>query len=111
MSLALNIVIIMHQYVIITYTKMYTGCDQVSGTTVRISKHSARILKMIARQKGESLQKVLDEAVEEHRRTLILKEANSAYARLRDDSALWGEEQQERDAWSITLTDGQEDSY
>ena len=83
----------------------------MSGTTVRISKHSARILKMIARQKGESLQKVLDEAVEEHRRTLILKEANSAYARLKNDSSLWDEEQQERDAWAVTLTDGQEDSY
>ena len=83
----------------------------MSGTTVRISKHSAQILKMLAQQKGESLQQVLDAAVEEHRRTLILKEANSAYAKLRDDSPLWGEEQQERDAWNITLTDGQEDSY
>jgi len=54
---------------------------------------------------------VLDEAVEEHRRTLILKEANSAYARLKNDSSLWDEEQQERDAWAVTLTDGQEDSY
>lgn len=47
--------------------------------------------------------------VEEHRRKLILKEANSAYARLRNDSSLWDEEQQERDAWAITLTDGQDD--
>ncbi len=45
----------------------------MTGTTVRISKHSAQVLKEIAKQKGESLQKVLDEAVEEHRRTLMLK--------------------------------------
>ncbi len=83
----------------------------MSGTTVRISKRSAQVLKVIAKQKGESLQKVLDEAVEEHRRTLILKEANSAYARLKNDSSLWDEEQQERDAWAVSLTDGQEDSY
>ncbi len=83
----------------------------MSGTTVRISKRSAQILKVIAKQKGESLQRVLDEAVEEHRRTLILKEANSAYARLKTDSSLWDEEQQERDAWDITLTDGQGEPY
>lgn len=83
----------------------------MSGTTVRISNRSAQILKKIAKQKGESLQKILDEAVEEHRRTLILKEANSAYARLKNDSSLWDEEKLERDQWATTLTDGQEDSY
>ena len=83
----------------------------MSGTTVRISSRSAQILKKIAKQKGESLQHVLDEAVEEHRRTLILKEANSAYGRLKNDPALWDEEKSERDVWAVTLTDGQEDDY
>ncbi|OPL10063.1 MAG: hypothetical protein AVO34_12305 [Firmicutes bacterium ML8_F2] len=83
----------------------------MSGTTVRISKRSADILKSIAKKQGESLQQVLDEAVEEHRRILILKEANSAYGRLKKDSALWEEEKLERDLWAETLTDGQEDSY
>ncbi|MDW7729947.1 MAG: toxin-antitoxin system protein [Bacillota bacterium] len=83
----------------------------MSGTTVRVSKRSAEILKKIAKQQGKSLQKVLDEAVEEHRRTLILKEANSAYARLKKDPALWDEEKLERDLWAETLTDGREDSY
>jgi len=50
-------------------------------------------------------------AVEEHRRTLILKEANSAYARLKKDPALWDEEKLERNLWAETLSDGQEDSY
>lgn len=83
----------------------------MSGTTVRISKRSAGILKNIAKKQGKSLQQVLDEAVEEHRRTLILKEANGAYARLKKEPALWEEEKLERDLWAETLTDGQEDSY
>jgi hypothetical protein len=81
----------------------------MSGTTVRISSRSAQILKKMAKEKGESMQHVLDEAVEAHRRSIILKEANSAYARLKNDSALWGEEKSERDLWAVTLTDGQED--
>ena len=76
---------------------------------MRISSRSAQILKKIAKQKGESLQQVLDEAVEEHRRTLILKEANSAYARLKNDPALWDEKKLERGLWAVTLADGQED--
>jgi hypothetical protein len=81
----------------------------MSGTTVRISSRSAQILKKIAKAKGESLQQVLDEAVEAHRRSLILKETNSAYARLKNDPALWDEEKSERNLWAETLTDGQED--
>ncbi len=81
----------------------------MSGTTVRISSRSAQILKKIAKEKGESLQHVLDEAVEAHRRSLILRDANSAYARLKNDPELWNEEKSERDLWAVTLTDGQED--
>jgi hypothetical protein len=81
----------------------------MSGTTVRISSRSAQILKKIAKEKGESLQHVLDEAVEAHRRSLILRDANSAYARLKNDPELWDEEKSERDLWAVTLTDGQED--
>ena len=81
----------------------------MSGTTVRISSRSAEILKKIAKEKGESLQHVLDEAVEAHRRSLILRETNNAYTRLKNDSELWDEEKSERDLWAVTLTDGQED--
>lgn len=81
----------------------------MSGTTVRISSRSAQILKKIAKEKGESLQHVLDEAVEAHRRSLILKEVNSAYARLKNDPTRWDEEKSERDLWAVTLTDGQEE--
>ncbi len=83
----------------------------MAGTTVRISSQSSKILKEIAREKGVSLQNVLDEAIEEHRRALILKEANEAYAALKKDPSLWKAEKDERDLWELTLTDGQKESY
>lgn len=83
----------------------------MAGTTVRISSQSSKILKEIAREKGVSLQNVLDEAIEEHRRTIILREANEAYAALKNDPSLWKDEKDERDLWELTLTDGQEESY
>lgn len=83
----------------------------MSGKTVRVSSKTAETLKGIARETGDSVQKVLDRAVEEHRRTLFLEEANKAYAELKENPRQWKEEQEERDIWSNTLTDGQEVDY
>jgi len=83
----------------------------MSGKTVRVSSKTAEALKGIARETGDSVQKVLDRAVEEHRRTLFLEEANKAYAELKENPRQWKEEQEERDIWSNTLTDGQEVDY
>ncbi|MGM0652694.1 MAG: toxin-antitoxin system protein [Bacillota bacterium] len=83
----------------------------MSGKTVRVSNKTAETLKDIAREKGDSVQKVLDRAVEEHRRTLFLEEANKAYADLKENPRQWKEEQEEREIWSNTLTDGQEVDY
>ena len=83
----------------------------MSGTTVRVSNKTAKILKEIASETGDSVPKVLDRAVEEHRRTLFLEEANKAYAELKENPQQWKEEQEEREIWSYTLTDGQEVDY
>lgn len=63
----------------------------------------------MAKEKGKPLQHVLDETVEVHRHSLVLKDANIAYARLKNDPAFWDEEKAERQLWSVTLSDGQED--
>lgn len=52
------------------------------------------------------MQKVLDRAVEEHRRNLLLKEANLAYAALKKDPKKWRHELMEREAWDAALEDG-----
>ena len=83
----------------------------MSGKTVRVSSKTAETLKGIARETGDSVQKVLDRAVEEHRRTLFLEEANKAYAELKENPQQWKEEQEEREIWSYTLTDGQKVDY
>lgn len=83
----------------------------MSGKTVRVSSKTAETLKDIARETGDSVQRVLDRAVEEHRRTLFLEEANKAYAELKENPRQWKEEQEEREIWSNTLTDGQEVDY
>ncbi len=83
----------------------------MSGTTVRVSNKTAKTLKELASETGDSVQKVLDRAVEEHRRNLFLEEANKAYAELKGNPQQWKEEQEEREIWSNTLTDGQEVDY
>lgn len=83
----------------------------MSGTTVRVSNKTAKILKDITSETGQSMQKVLDRAVEDHRRNLFLKEANEAYAALKNNPDQWKDELEERKAWSHTLTDGQEVDY
>ncbi len=83
----------------------------MSGTTVRVSSKTAKTLKEIARETGDSVQKVLDRAVEEHRRVLFLEEANKAYAELKENPPQWKEEQEERELWSNTLIDGQGVDY
>ena len=80
----------------------------MSGATVRVSSKTAKILKDITSETGQSMQKILDYAVEEHRRNLFLKEANEAYSTLKNNPDQWQDELEERKLWSNTLTDGQE---
>ena len=66
------------------------------------------MLRTIAEQTGQSMQDVLDRAVEEHRRRVFFDSLNSYYAELRQDPKAWAEELEERAAWDVTLADGLE---
>ncbi|MFM6163644.1 MAG: hypothetical protein ACKPE1_20935 [Dolichospermum sp.] len=57
---------------------------------------------------GETLQTVLDKAIENYRRYIFLVQANEAFATLRKNETLWQEEISERQAWEQTLADGVE---
>ncbi|MEO0869806.1 MAG: toxin-antitoxin system protein [Cyanobacteria bacterium J06642_11] len=74
--------------------------------TVPISRTAYEVLKSLATHSGETLQAVLDKAVESYRRQLFLEEANRAYAALRNDTDAWAEELEEREAWDYTIADG-----
>jgi hypothetical protein len=52
------------------------------------------------------MQRIIDEAVEEYRRSKIFEQANAAYVALRSDPDTWQELEEERAQWDATLADG-----
>ncbi|HHY98538.1 MAG TPA: toxin-antitoxin system protein [Firmicutes bacterium] len=78
------------------------------GTTVRINYETWKALKELATRTGESMQSLLDKAIEEYRTKCFLEEANRAFAALKEDSEAWKAEIEERKAWDIASTDGLE---
>lgn len=73
--------------------------------TVRISPETREMLRRLAAETGESMQAVLERAVEAYRREHFLQESNRAFAALRADAQNWRSELQEREAWDATLGD------
>jgi predicted transcriptional regulator len=80
----------------------------MQSSTIRISNTSHNILKELAARSGESMQAILDQAIEQYRRQVFLEEANQAYAALRNNSEAWHAELEEREAWDVTLADSLE---
>lgn len=78
----------------------------MSSATVRISAKSRDTLRELAARSGQSMQEVLDQAVDHYRREQFWKEANAAFAALRQDPERWQHEQEERALWDNTLMDG-----
>ncbi len=75
---------------------------------VRISESAYQILRQLAELEKTTMQAALDRILEEHRRKVFLKQANVAFAALRDDAKAWKEERIERELWDKTLADGVE---
>lgn len=80
----------------------------MSTTTMRVTTRALDTVRKLARQTGLKNQQVIEYAVESYRRQVFLESASSAYAKLASDSAAWGKEQQEREAWDETVADGDE---
>ncbi len=78
----------------------------MSSTTVRVSAPTHQMLRELAEQLGESMQGILDQAIEDYRRKRLLEQANAGYAVLRGDAEAWKEEMAERADWETTLPDG-----
>jgi predicted transcriptional regulator len=66
--------------------------------TIRVSTKTHAALTKLARERGQTLGQVLDQAVEAERRRRIVAQANEGYAALRADPAAWAEVQTERAA-------------
>lgn len=78
-------------------------------TTIRISERTRDVLRELARIRHESMQAVLEMAVEEYRRKRFLEDVNAAYAEQRKERAAWAKTEAEHTAWDVTLGDGLED--
>lgn len=80
----------------------------MSATTIRIRPASHKALKEIAQMTGQSMQDVLDQAIEERRRRLYLEGANADYAALAKDPKTLAAFKKEIAAWDATNVDGLE---
>jgi hypothetical protein len=78
----------------------------MSELTVSINETTYSTLTILAETSGETIQIILDRAIDNYRRSLFLKEANDAFASLRQNDALWQEELEERQVWDRTMLDG-----
>lgn len=76
---------------------------------IRVSEESFLKINDMSRRMGISKQDIIDEALDKLERTSIMKQANEAYERLRQDPQAWKEEIEERALWDSTLKDGLED--
>ncbi len=74
--------------------------------TVTLSNTAHQTLIKLAETSGETMQTVLDKAIENYRRYVFLKQANQAFAALRQNEELWNEELAERGLWDQAIADG-----
>lgn len=81
----------------------------MASLTVRISSDAHRLLGELAQKSGESMQSVLDKALEAYRRKCFLEGLAADFAALRADPVAWKEELEERAILEGTLMDGLED--
>jgi hypothetical protein len=79
-------------------------------SNVRISEPTHAALRCLAAEGGETMQAVLDKAVEEYRRRRFWDQVEAAATDFRKDAVAWKEELAERRAWDATIADGLEDS-
>ena len=75
---------------------------------VRLSPRAHQMLQRLAKEADESMQAILDKAIESYRREEFLRAANRDYAELRRNPKGWKQELRERELWEQTLADGLE---
>lgn len=80
----------------------------MQSVNVRISSQSYQILKSLSQEKGQSMQSVIDQAIEDLRRRKMLEATNEAFLTLKANKKEWKEEVKERELWENTLADGVE---
>lgn len=70
----------------------------MSTRTVRVSKRTHDELQKLSQQIGESMQAVVEQAVEELRRKRFLEQTHKTYMEVRNDPSAWEDTVGERTA-------------
>jgi hypothetical protein len=78
--------------------------------TTRITEKTRNILRVLSNETGNSMQVIIEQAIERYRRHVFLERNNQAFAALKANTEAWKEEQEERALWDNALNDGQEDN-
>ena len=80
----------------------------MAGTQVRVSNSTHQILRYLSLEVGESMQTIIEQAVEQYRRRRFLEGLSQDFKNLKEDTESWQEELEERQLWDKTLLDGVE---
>lgn len=78
-------------------------------TTIRIKIEVYKELKEIADFENETMQKIMEKALEEYRTKKFFYQLNDSVARYKTSKDDWMKEIEERKLWDNTLVDGLED--
>jgi len=73
---------------------------------VRISPRAHELLRQLAEEEQQSMQSILDLALERYRRERFLRAANADFAALKGDTKAWKQDLGERELWEQTVADG-----
>ncbi|MGB9812173.1 MAG: ribbon-helix-helix protein, CopG family [Thermovenabulum sp.] len=72
-------------------------------TTVRIDKSTYEAIKKLSTELKESMQSIIEKAIKEYHRKILLENTAKAFANLKSNKKLWQEEIEERNLWNHTL--------
>jgi predicted transcriptional regulator len=79
-------------------------------TTIRISLEIYSELKKIAEAENKTMQKIIEQALEEFKKMKFFTHLNETVASYKADANNWSEEIEERAIWDNTLADDLEDT-
>ena len=79
------------------------------ATQLRVNESTHAAIRNLAQEFGESMQSIVEKAIERYKREMFLESLNQDFKRLRENDKAWNEELDERRLWENTLTDGVEE--
>ena len=76
------------------------------ATQLRVNESTHSVIRKLANECGESMQSIVEKAVERYKRELFLESLSQDFKKLRENKEAWDEEIEERRLWENTLLDG-----